>query len=397
MGAFSGIRVLDFGQIYNGPYCGLLMALHGAEVIKVEPPGGERLRYRSTAAIETHEFMMLNSCKKSVVLDLKKERGRTLARELIGKSDVLIENFSPGAAEKIGLGASDVMKANPRLIYASGKGYGSEGPYAQMSAMDLTVQAMSGVISTTGFPDGRPVKAGPAFVDFMGGIHLLAGVAMALFERERTGRGKLVEVSMHDTVYPCLASALGALYNESGREVPERTGNMHSGLAISPYNVYRSQDGWIAIITVAERHFEGVAKTIGHPEITTDLRFSDRLTRIEHMAELDCIIEEWTSRHTRNEVVEALSAEGVPCAPVKSIQEVADDPHLLKRGMIQEVDHPKKGRVRVPASAIRFADGLSIKLEPAPPLGGNTDTVLRDLLGIDEAEIQNMKKEGVVG
>ena len=166
MGAFSGIRVLDFGQIYNGPYCGLLMALHGAEVIKVEPPGGERLRYRSTAAIETHEFMMLNSCKKSVVLDLKKERGRTLARQLIGKSDVLIENFSPGAAEKIGLGASEVMKANPRLIYASGKGYGSDGPYAQMSAMDLTVQAMSGVISTTGFPDGRPVKAGPAFVDF---------------------------------------------------------------------------------------------------------------------------------------------------------------------------------------------------------------------------------------
>ena len=210
MPAFDGVRVLELGQIYNGPYCGLLFAQLGADVIKVEPPGGEPLRFRSHDPVESHEFVMLNSNKRSVVLDLKTDAGRQALLDLVETADVLIENFAPGTMERLQLSPERLLAHNPRLVVASGKGYGSTGPYAHMSAMDITVQAMSGAASATGEPDGPPTKAGAAFVDFSGGIHLFAAISAALFQRERTGRGQIVEVSMHDTIYPMLASSLGA-------------------------------------------------------------------------------------------------------------------------------------------------------------------------------------------
>lgn len=393
---FQGIRVLDLGQIYNGPYCGLLLALHGAEVIKLEPPDGERLRYRSAERIESHEFMMLNSNKQSIIVDLKNSDGREVFRELVANVDIVIENLGPGAMEKLGLDPLDLVREFPRLIYASGKGYGSEGPYAHMSAMDITVQAMSGVISTTGFPDGPPVKAGPAFVDFLGGIHLFAGISAALYHRERTGKGQFVEVSMHDTVYPTLASPLGAIYNDPDRSLPERTGNLHSGMAICPYNVYRAKDGWLAIISVAERHFEEVVKAIGQPQLATDPRFSDRFARVRNMAELDSLIGDWTKDRDRAELLKVLGARGVPCAPVLSIREVADDPHLRARGMIREVTHPAKGTVRVPGSPIRFGAAPLGEVRAAPALAEDTDRVLRDLLHKSPDELSRLRNTGAV-
>ena len=187
--AFDGVRVLELGQIYNGPYCGLLLAQLGADVIKIEPPGGEQLRFRSGLSAESHEFVMLNSNKRSVVLDLKTDAGRQALLDLVETADVLIENYAPGTMERLLLGPARLLEHNPRLIVASGKGYGSTGPYAHMSAMDITVQAMSGGASTTGVADGPPTKAGPAYVDFSGGIHLFGAISAALFQRERTGRG----------------------------------------------------------------------------------------------------------------------------------------------------------------------------------------------------------------
>ena len=239
--AFDGVRVLELGQIYNGPYCGLLFAQLGADVIKIEPPGGEPLRFRSHEPVESHEFVMLNSNKRSVVLDLKTDAGRQALLDLVETADVLIENFAPGTMERLQLGPARLLAHNPRLVVASGKGYGSTGPYAHMSAMDITVQAMSGAASATGEPDGPPTKAGAAFVDFSGGIHLFAAISAALFQRERTGRGQIVEVSMHDTIYPMLASSLGGLHNNPERQLPERTGNRHSGMAVAPYNIYPAE------------------------------------------------------------------------------------------------------------------------------------------------------------
>lgn len=384
------------GQIYNGPYCGLLLALHGADVIKVEPPGGERLRYRSTDGIETHEFMMLNSNKRSLVIDLKCEQGRALFLDLIDQVDVVIENFAPGAMERLGLDPAALIARNQRLIYASGKGYGNDGPYAHMPAMDITVQAMSGAIASTGFPDGPPVKAGPAFADIMGGVHLFAGIATALYQREKTGRGQMVEVSMHDTIYPALASILGGLYNDPAHQPPERTGNRHSGMAVAPYNVYRAADGYIAIMSANERHALGVLELVGGEAMTRDPRFAERRARLANIDALDAEVEGWTSRFDRWTLVARLADAGVPSAPVLTIREVADDPHLRARGMIREVEHPVRGTVPVPASPIRLSDS-PVEVRRAPELGDGTRSVLADLLGADDARVEALREHGAFG
>lgn len=395
-GAFKGVKVLDLGQIYNGPYCGLMLGLLGADVIKVEPTGGERLRFRSQDDVETHEFFMLNSNKRSMIVDLKLAQGRDLFLALVDEVDVVIENFAPNTMERLGLDPQDLLRRNERLIYASGKGYGSTGPYAAMAAMDITVQAMSGVVASTGFADGPPVKAGPAFVDFMGGIHLFGGIASALYQRERTGKGQLVEVSMHDTVYPTLASSLGAIFNDPGARIPERTGNRHSGLAVAPYNIYRANDGWLAIISVSERHFEAIMRVIGREDLIADQRFSDRFARVRNMDALDAAIEAWSTGLERWAAAELLSAAGVPCAPVLTVHEVSEDRHLVERGMVQYVPHPNGGTVPVPASAIRMSDSPVGGLRAAPALGRDTDDVLFELLGLDDAERATLRASGAI-
>jgi crotonobetainyl-CoA:carnitine CoA-transferase CaiB-like acyl-CoA transferase len=379
MAAFDGVRVLELGHVYNGPYCGLLLAQLGAEVIKVEPPGGEPLRFRSHQAAESHEFVMLNSNKRSVVLDLKDPAGRQALIDLATTADVLIENYAPGTMERLELAPELLLRHNPRLIVASGKGYGSTGPYAHMSAMDITVQAMSGSASATGDPDGPPTKAGAAFVDFSGGIHLFGAVAAALFQRERTGRGQIVEVSMHDTIYPMLASSLGGLHNDPSRELPERTGNRHSGMAVAPYNIYPASDGWLAIICISERHWHGVATALGRAELADDPRFRSEKDRVTNIDAVDEEVSSVTRTRTRAELVRDLQAAGVPCAPVKSVREVDTDEHLIERGMITYVDHPNRGRVPVPGCPLRLNDSPVGPLRAAPLLGESTQAVVAEL------------------
>jgi formyl-CoA transferase len=378
-GAFDGIRVLELGQIYNGPYCGLLLAQLGADVIKVEPPSGEPLRFRSHDPVESHEFVMLNSNKRSLVLDLKSDAGRQSLLDLVETADVLIENFAPGTMERLQLSPERLLAHNPRLIVASGKGYGSTGPYAHMSAMDITVQAMSGSASATGVPDGPPTKAGASFVDFSGGIHLFGAIAAALFQRERTGRGQVVEVSLHDTIYPMLASSLGGLHNDPQRELPERTGNRHTGMAVAPYNIYETSDGWLAIICISDRHWHGVATALGRAQLIDDPRFRTAKDRITHIDAVDELVTSCTRTRTRDELVRDLQAAGVPCAPVKSIREVDTDEHLIERGMIRYVQHPARGRVPVPGSPLRLADSPVGPLRAAPSLGESTAEILAEL------------------
>ena len=386
MAAFDGVRVIELGQIYNGSYCGLLLAQLGADVIKVEPPGGEPLRFRSQDAVESHEFVMLNSNKRSVVLDLKTDAGHQALLDMVETADVLIENFAPGTMERLGLSPARLLEHNPRLIVASGKGYGSSGPYAHMSAMDITVQAMSGAAAATGEPDGPPTKAGATFVDFSGGIHLFGAISAALFQRERTGRGQIVEVSMHDTIYPMLASSLGALHNDPGRELPERTGNRHSGMAVAPYNIYPASDGWLAIICISERHWRGVATALGRSELIDDPRFRTHRDRVANIDAVDDEVASCTKRRTRDDLVRDLQAAGVPCAPVKSIREVDTDAHLIERGMIRYVEHPVRGRVPVPGCPLKLGDSPVGPLRAAAPLGQSTDTVLAELAGHEDLE-----------
>src|SRR6478672_8796466 len=311
----TGITVLDLSHVYNGPYAAFLMALAGATVIKIEPLHGEHLRSRGDLGGADLPFAMLNSNKKAVTLNLKTEEGRDLLREMAARADILVENFAPGVMDRLGVGAADLHKINPRLVYGSSSGYGKDGPYRDYPAMDLVMQAMCGVINSTGFPDQPPVKSGAAVCDFSAGIHLYGAIMTALYERERTGRGRVVEVSMQDATYCSLASNLGMLHAR-GDAAPARTGNRHGGLGISPYNVYRTSDGYVVLNAPGDHHFRAILDVMGHAELKDDPRFVSRSARVENFAAVDALIETWTKTLTKNEVAQRMLAEKVPCAPV---------------------------------------------------------------------------------
>lgn len=392
----AGLTVIDLGQIYQGPYATLLMAKAGAKVIKVEPIKGEPARLRAQVGMSaTFPFAMLNSNKQGVSLNLKHAQGAALLKRMVAKADVLLENFAPGVMDKLGLGYEVLRTVNPRLVYGSGTGYGLDGPDRNNLAMDLTVQAASGIMSITGFPDGPPVKAGPAIVDFMSGIHLYGAIVTALYERQITGEGRMVEVAMQESVYPALASNLSFLYNRKG-ETPPRTGNRHGGLSISPYNVYPTADGHIAIITVTEDHWQGILETIGRPELKTDPRYQSNSERVKRIDEVDGLVESWTRTMQRDGAVQVLRKNRVPCAPVRNLREVIDDPHMHERGMLEEIDHPEMGRITVPTSPLRYHGADKVPTTPSPTVGQHNAEVYGGWLGLSEAEIASLKAEGVI-
>ncbi|MEO8558473.1 MAG: CoA transferase [Rhodospirillales bacterium] len=394
----DGILVLDFGQVYNGPYCGLLLGYLGARVIKIEPPAGDIIRGRQREG-EPYPFLWLNSNKESITIDLQSAAGRDIVRKLATRADVLIENFTVGVMERHGVGWEQLRPMNPRLIYASGKGYGLDGPYRDYPAMDLTIQAVSGAMNATGFPDGPPVKAGPAICDFMGGVHLCVGVLAAIIERQRSGEGQLVESSMQEAVLMSLASAVGAMYDPiENKVVPPRTGNQHPGLSMAPYNVYETADGYIAIICVAERHWHSLAEVIGRPEMTRDTRFSDTVARAEHIDEIDDAIGTWTRLRGKVEIQRLLVDAGVPCAPVKSVEEAMNDPHLIERRFWQDIPHGTRGSVRLPTSPIRFGSSTVRGVERlAPKLGADTENVLSSVFGFSTEDLEHLRNDGAFG
>ena len=383
----DGITVVDLTQIFNGPYATFLMAMSGAEVIKIEPPEGEHLRKRQGSAKgAAMPFAMLNANKKSVTLDLKTAAGKQALKDLAARADVVVENFAPGVMDRLGLGAKVLQELNPRLIYAASTGYGGDGPYRDYPAMDLAVQAMSGLMETTGYPENPPVKAGATVCDFAAGTHLFAAISVALFDRERTGKGRTVEVAMLDSIFPTLASSLGMFYGTGGEEVV-RTGNRQSGLAVAPYNAYPTADGYIVIIAGNEQRWRTLITALGHPELADDPRFATVRDRCANMDELDREIGNITRGRTKEEIFQKLVKVRIPSAPVRSLQEVVNDPHLHQRGMLRWIDHPEYGRMVVPATPIRFLDQPLPSYEPSVALGSDTRSVLKDKLGMSDAEL----------
>lgn len=390
----EGIEVLDLGQIYNGPYCSLILSYLGANVIKLEPPRGETLRSRVEEG-EPAELVMINSSKKGVTLNLKSDRGREMFKELVADTDVLVENYRVGTMDKLGVGYDVLSEVNPELVYAHGSGFGEEGPYRQYPAMDLTIQAIGGVMDVTGFPDGPPVKAGIAVADFLGGIHLATGVLAALYEREQTGEGQFVEVSMHDATYPTLCSPLAAHYY--GLDAPSRTGNRHSGLARCPYNVYETDDGYVAIFCVTDQHWERLLDVLDRDDLKDDPRYESNVKRTRHMDEIDEMIEAETKKYDRDTITTRLQDAGVPCGPVKTLQEVADDPHLQSRGMIHNIDHPNfDGDISSFGSPIRLSNSEDPDVTPSPMKGEDNEAVYAERLGLTEEEIRELESDGVI-
>jgi crotonobetainyl-CoA:carnitine CoA-transferase CaiB-like acyl-CoA transferase len=390
----DGMLVLDLGQIYNGPYCGLQLGFMGARVLKIEPPEGDVVRRRKRT-VEPWPLVMLNSNKESVVLDLKQPRGKEIFLALVEKADVLIENFAAGVMDRLGIGWEVLHKLNPRLVYGGSSGFGLDGPYRDLAAMDVTIQAMSGITNATGDENGPPTKAGAAVCDFMAGIHLCTGILGALVQRERTGKGQRVEVAMHEAAVTALASAMGAVM-DGDVGIPDRTGNRHPALAIAPYNTYRCSDGYMAIFTSAERHWVSLCELMDRRDLLQNPDYATIPGRAKRMPEIDDMVGAWTLGRTKDEILQALNEAHIPCAPVKTAREVACDPHLEARGFWVDVDHPRRGKTRVPISAIRLhAGGKSEIRTPAPTLGQHTDAVLGELLGIKVDELAKLRADKV--
>ena len=391
----SGITVIDLSHIYAGPYATFLMAMAGANVIKVEPLDGEHLRSRGDMGGADLPFAMLNSNKQPVTLNLKTEKGLALFREMIARADILVENFAPGVTDRLGIGAADLLKINPRLIYGASTGYGKSGPYRDYPAMDLAMQAMCGVMDSTGFADQPPVKSGAALCDFSAGIHLYAGVITALYERERTGKGRVVEISMQDANYASLASNLGMLHAR-GAAAPARTGNRHAGLGIAPYNAYATQDGYVVLNAPGDHHFHAILEVMGRPDLKSDPRFLTRATRVANMSAVDELIESWTKTQAKHEVALRMLKAAVPCAAVRTLSEVMHDENMHARGSLQWIDHPQMGRVVLPHSPLVFEGAPRRPIEPSLPLGASNDAIFGAWLGHTQEELAACKKDGVI-
>jgi formyl-CoA transferase len=390
----AGIRVLDLTQIYNGPYATFLMAMAGAEVIKVEPIGGEYLRRRDASSGAAMPFAMLNACKESISLNLKSARGREMFLELVQTADVVAENYSPGVMDRLGIGWEVLREINPRLIFASGSGYGQDGAYHDMMAMDLTVQAMSGLMSVTGQPDGPPMKSGAAVCDFGGGVHLYGAIMTALFERTKTGKGARIDVAMIDTVFMMMASNIGMLFG-ARKDIPLRTGNRHGGLSLSPYSVYPTKDGHIAIICNNDKHWQALCACMDRQDLVSDERSHSNRARVDNMAFVDTVITEFSSLYATADLADRLRLGKVPSAPVRPLPEVMDDPALHERGLLQRVDHPLFGEVSLPRSPIRLGGAAQAEYRINPEYGADNARIYADL-GIGPAEIEALQAEGII-
>ncbi len=395
MQPLDGITVLDFGQVYNGPYCGFLLAQAGARVIKVESLKGETLRARGSKTAASYPFAMLNTNKHSITLNIKAPAGQDLLKRMVPNVDVVFENFAPGTMAKHGIGAADLRKRNPRLVYASSTGYGSaDGPYRDFLGMDITLQAMTGVMSITGNEDTGPLKTAAAFADFIAGTHLYAGIVSALLRREKTGEGATVDVSMQDCVFPTLATAMGSYYVAGEQRPP--AGNRHPGKALAPYNVYPAADGHVAIICIREGHWRKVCDAMERPDLAEDPRFATMALRSENMDSLDQIVSGWTLSLPRKEIFARAQACGVICAPVQNLPEVADDPHMLARGSLRKRRHPQLGEISQAQTPLRFVDLEPPTLTDPPELGAANAQVYGELAGVDAEELTALREQGVV-
>ena len=369
----DGVVVLDLGQIYQGPYAGFLLAQSGARVIKVEPPQGESARGRGP----TLPFAMLNSGKECITLDLKSTEGVVQFKQLVRTADVVLMNYAPGVPERLGIGYDVLSDANPRLVYAHACGFGVRNldgspTESTIPAMDLTVQAHSGSMSTTGHDHDPPLKSGTAFIDFLGGTHLFGAITTALFEVERTGQGRSVEVAMADAAYFTLATHLSQ-WQQTGTTM--RNGNRHAGLGMAPYNVYECADGHLAIICVANRHWRALLTAIDRDDLLDDDRLRGQTGRAEHMVEVDAIVTAWSSQLPKFEAADILQKAHVPAAAVRTVDEIVHDERQIERRAIQWINHPDLGDIPLHTSPIRWHDSELSDLVANRSLGADNERV----------------------
>jgi formyl-CoA transferase len=339
-------------------------------------------------------FLLFNANKRSLTLNLKTGRGKELFRQLIGKSDVLLENFGPGALDRLGFGFEALAEINPRLIYATIKGFGTYGPYRDYKSYEPIAQAMGGAMSITGFPDNPPTFVVPAIGDSGTGMHMAIGILAALQQRHATGRGQHVEVSMQDAVVNLIRVSLRD-HQRFGAPMPRRGNQMGRGIPSTTYPCAPGGANDYVFITAQQQMWPAFTEAIGRPELARDPRFANEEARWEHRAALNAIIEEWTRGRSKHEVMRVLGAAGVPCGACQDTGEVLADPHLKAREMIVDLDYPARGTYQTVGCPVKLSDSPA-EISRPPLLGEHTGTLLDELCGIDSDELKRLREDGVV-
>ncbi len=399
--ALAGIKVVDLTQFEAGTSITETLAWLGADVVKIEnPKGGEQGRSASSERkdADSYYFMLLNANKRSVTLNLKDPRGKDMLRKLIAKADIFAENFAPGVIEKLGFSYEEVSKINPRIIYATVKGFGKGSPFEKNLAFDMIAQAAGGVMSITGEPDGRPIKPGVTLGDTGTGLHAAIGVLAALFQRTVTGKGQKVEVAMQDAMvnYCRIAYSRQLMTNKAC----ERNGNSVV-LGNAPCEVFRCKPGghndYVFIYTsrATNSHWENLCDVIGRKDMKADPRLATPVMRGNHAKEITAEIEKWTMNFTKHEAMEKLGAAGVPCGAVMDTKELSDDPTMVEREIFVDVDHAVRGKVRIPGWPVKMSES-HVKVKASPILGADTYDVYADMLGLSKSDVDALRKEGVV-
>jgi crotonobetainyl-CoA:carnitine CoA-transferase CaiB-like acyl-CoA transferase len=394
-GALRGIRVLDLTRVLAGPYCTMFLGDLGAEVVKVEQPGvGDDTRGWGPpfAGGESAYFLCTNRNKKSLTVDFKSADGIALVRQLAERADVLIENFRPGAMERLGLGEKLLREKNPRLVYASLSGFGADGPMADIPGYDLIVQAWGGLMSVTGSAESGPLKVGVAIIDLVAGLMLGKAIVAALYAREKIGVGQKLDTSLLEAEVAALINA-GSNYLIGG-QVPGRWGNAHP--TIVPYQSFQTVDSFLVLGAASEAIWQRLCPALSRAELADDPRFARNADRVENRTELIAMLSEIFLTRTTNDWIAALTAAEVPCAPVQTIDQVFAAPQVLHRNMLVEVDHPTAGKVKLAGIPVKFsASPASVRLPP-PLLGEHCAEVLSSWLGMSSDEIERLKRMSVL-
>jgi formyl-CoA transferase len=407
--ALQGVRILDMTHVQSGPSCTQILGFLGADVVKLEPPRGDitRGQLRDIPGVDSLYFTMLNCNKRSITLNLKAARGQEIFTAILKTSDVLVENFGPGVLDRLGFPWETIQAINPRVIYASIKGFGSFGPNSDLKAYESIAQAMGGSMSTTGLEDGPPLCTGAQIGDTGSGIHTVAAILAALYQRTHTGRGQRVEVAMQDSVLNLVRVKMrdhqrlqhGPLAEYPtktfGKAVP-RSGNASGGG--HPGTALRCKPGGpndYIYVVFQPQIWDPLLHAMGRDDLIGDPRYSTPAARLERLDEVYALVEAWAMQYTKFEVMETLNAIDVPCGPVLDTADLIVDAHLKAREMIVEVPHPQRGAFTTVGCPLKLSDS-PVEITSSPLLGEHTEDILRTVMGYDKDEVEKLRQEGVV-
>jgi formyl-CoA transferase len=374
-----GVRVLDLSRVLAGPYCTMVLGDLGADVIKVEPPEGDETRAWGPPFVagESAYYLCINRNKRGMVVDLKTDEGRVLLRDLAMKSDVLVENFRPGTLARFGLDYETLRSDHPRLVYCSISGFGQTGPLRDRPGYDFMIQAMGGLMSVTGDPDGEPMKVGVAAADMFAGQYAVIAILAALQAREQTGEGQYIDIALFDSQLGWLAN-VASNFLISG-DLPKRYGNAHPNIV--PYQSFTAADGWFALAVGNDKQFARLCELIGQPEWGTDKRFVTNAARVTHRDELVALLGNTFALRRVDEWLSVLEAAGIPCGPINTLDKAFAEPQVSAREMLVTMEHPAVGDLPLVGSPLKFSKTPVKYRLPPPRLGEHTDEIMQEMLG----------------